>query len=293
MALAENLAQKVYRELPLRRLNPPYLAEDLFVLLRQACATTDLFFYMHADERRDSDVYWRKKYTFAMAPLVRTVIDNLYTVTRLLQYPGTQGEIFRAYGFKQAYKALERDEARYRDKSEWKNPLQERRASLESAEKRFAIDRQKANKWNTLGTYSKQPRPGGTRTDHQKFIETFTYGSWSEYSELSHGGFEGLLRVAPFFMSDTGGMEMPTALETHYPKVMTYHVMKVATLLLCILTELQVYFRFDDPQIDMMLGYLWESMSGAYETKELYDGRYRKLMADSGLATGLLLPKEG
>jgi hypothetical protein len=281
--LAENIAQKLLREAPQRLQNPPYAAEDLFVLLRQAIVTLKLIWYLHVDERRKDDVDWRKEYTFAVTPVVRTMIDDLYNVTRILEDPQKQAVIFRRYGFQQAYKALKRDEQRYADRKEWKGHLAKKRDQIDAMVKKSEIDITLHADWTTLGSYSKRPGPGGVRTSHQLFIETFTYGAWAEYSAISHGGFEGLLQVAPFFVQDVGSVQMRSVIDSRYLQVMTLHVMRAATVLLCLLTEIQVYFRFYDPQIDPMLAYIWESMSGSYETKELFDERYRKLMEDVGI----------
>jgi len=194
--LAENIAQKLLREAPQRLPNPPYVAEDLFVLLRQAITTLKLIWYLHDDERRKDDVRWRKEYTFAVTPVVRTMIDDLYNVTRILENPQEQAVIFRRRGFQQAYKALERDEQRYVDQKEWQGPLAEKRGKIDAMVKKSGIDITLRADWTTLGRYSKLPGPGGVRTPHQLFIETFTYGAWAEYSAISHGGFEGLLEVA-------------------------------------------------------------------------------------------------
>jgi hypothetical protein len=287
--LAENIAQKLLREAPARLQNPPYAAEDLFVLLRQAMATVNLLFYLHADERRKDDIHWRNEYTFAAAPVVRTMIDDLYNVTRILENPQEQSVIFRRYGYQKAYKALERDEQRYADRNEWKVPLAEKRRKLDTVVKGQGIDITLPADWTTLGSYSKRPGPGGVRTPHQLFIETFTYGTWAEYSAISHGSFEGLLEVGPFFIGDVGDVEMRSVIDSRYLQLMTVHVMRAETVLLCLLTEIQVYFRFDDPQIDPMLAYIWESMSGSYETKELYDERYRQLMQDVGMHIPMII----
>jgi hypothetical protein len=291
--LAENIAQKLFREAPQRIPNPAYVAEDLFAMLRQAIATLKLIWYLHTDERREGDVYWRNQHTFALTPVVRTMIDDLYNVTRILENPREQGVIYRRYGFQQADKALKRDEQRYADREEWKKPLAEKRGKLDALAKKCGIDITLPAPWDTLGRYAKLPGPGGVRTPHQLFIETFTYGVWAEYSAISHGGFEGLLEVAPFFVQDVGGVEMRTVIESRYLREMTLHVMRAATVLLCLLTEIQVRFRFVDPQIDTMLVYIWECMSGSYETQELFDERYRKLMGDAGIHMPVIIGQAG
>ena len=77
--------------------------------------------------------------------------------------------------------------------------------------------------------------------------------------------------------------------DTAYPLAMTIHIMRACTILLCLLTEIQVHFRFNDPLIDPILVHIWQSMCGSYETKELYDERYRKLMEDAGIPIPIII----
>jgi hypothetical protein len=99
------------------------------------------------------------------------------------------------------------------------------------------------------------------------------------------------LVVAPHFAKDVGGVQMRSVVDSRYLQEMTFHVMRAATVVLCLLTEIQVYFRFNNPQIDPMLAYLWERMSGIYETNELFDERYRKLMEDAGIHVPVIIGK--
>lgn len=69
--LAEVLAQKVLREAPVTGV----LRVDLHILVRQSMWTYDLLFYLNADERRETDAYWRNGYTIVTMPLVRNMID--------------------------------------------------------------------------------------------------------------------------------------------------------------------------------------------------------------------------
>jgi hypothetical protein len=95
-ALAEVLAQKVKREAPaLLPAHPIFVAVDLHVLIRQAMHTYDLLFYINADERRETDCYWRPEYTMVSLPLIRNMIDCLYNITAILQNPGVNGSWFR------------------------------------------------------------------------------------------------------------------------------------------------------------------------------------------------------
>jgi hypothetical protein len=46
------------------------------------------------------------------------------------------------------------------------------------------------------------------------------------------------------------------------------------------ITELQLYFRFEGAYINSRIHRMWEALMGLFEAKELYDERYRELMAN-------------
>jgi hypothetical protein len=49
-------------------------------------------------------------------------------------------------------------------------------------------------------------------------------------------------------------------------------------MLLCIVTEVQAYFRFDGARINERIHEVWQALKPAFEVKELYDQRYGQLM---------------
>jgi hypothetical protein len=59
------------------------------------------------------------------------------------------------------------------------------------------------------------------------------------------------------------------------------HIARSAGLLLCLLTELQHFYRFDTARVGERLGELWEAMLPVIEIKEFYDFRYRDLLGIS------------
>ena len=96
--VAEVLAQKVKREAPAHLSAPPWVSEDLHILIRQTMCTYDLLFYLNADKRREADTDWRNYYTIVALPLVRNMIDCLYNVTAILQDPCGRGRQWREIG---------------------------------------------------------------------------------------------------------------------------------------------------------------------------------------------------
>ncbi len=76
---------------------------------------------------------------------------------------------------------------------------------------------------------------------------------------------------------------MRSNIETSIDDVIAIHIPRLAAILLCMLTEVQTYFRFDGARINQRLHQIWNALLAAPEVKELYDLRYAKLMADKGI----------
>jgi len=285
--LAETIAQKVKREAPsLLPGVPAFVSFDLHILTRQAMHTYDLLFYLNADERREKDCYWRPAYSVVTLPLIRNMIDCLYNITSILENPGVKGRWFRASGFKKMLAALDEDEARYGGRPEWDLWINKGRDFLD-----FEIRNQGLNTaevlaacpWPTLGQYINRQQPGGTFTAHQGFLKAFMHGLWREYSAMAHGGSDGLTPVAVYYVPDSLLHEQRENVDQHHPRLLFKHITRAAATLLCIVTELQAYFRFDGARINERIHDVWEALNPAFEVKELFDERYAQLMKDKGI----------
>jgi hypothetical protein len=285
--LAEVLAQKVLREAP-GLISPGFVALDMHILLRQAMYTYDLLFYLNADDRREGDCYWRPAYSIVTFPLVRNMIDCLYNITSILQDPPSNGSLFRQSGFKAVYAALEKDEERYGARPEWQEWIQKRRDALDLSIRSSGLNPaeiQTVDKWLTLGSYLNRKGPGGTTTPHQQFLETLIYGNWRQYSAMAHGVFDGLLDLAVYFTADSQSHEQREKMDEDHPRIMSLHLSRAAAILLCIVTELQAYFKFEDSgaRINERICEMWRVLMPSFDVEELYSERYQKLMADKGI----------
>ena len=247
--LAEVLAQKVKREAPKLLLStPPFVTEDLHVLIRQAMCTYDLFFYINSDERRKTDCYWKDEYTIVTLPLIRNMIDGLYNITSILQDPRANGIKFRKSGFNKALLSLEADKAKYGGDPRWDAWIAKNREHLELSIRACGFDVaeviQWKESWPTLGRYVGEQQRGGTLTPHQDFLKTFNYGHWREYSAMAHGALEGLLGNAIYFVRDALPHESRPQLDEQHPALLSEHLGRSASILLCIVTELQSALPF-------------------------------------------------
>ncbi|ABF42955.1 hypothetical protein Acid345_3955 [Candidatus Koribacter versatilis Ellin345] len=286
--LAEVLAQKLHREAPKLLPAPTFVAVDLFVLMRKAMRTYDLLFYLNADERRNSDCYWRSAYSVLALSLIRTMIDCLYNITTILQAPAANGALFRKSGFQKSLRALDDEEQRYGGQPKWDEYIARGRSMIDLGlrESGFTLAEINSQKWawHTLGQYLSY-KPGGRTTAHQDFLRTFAYGNWREYSAMSHSTFEGLMPTAMYYVADTAPHDNREMIEQRFELVLFMHIGRAAGLLLCIITELQAHFKFDDDgaRINERIHEMWDALMPVFEIKELYDGHYRQRMKARGI----------
>jgi hypothetical protein len=284
-SLANTLALKVQREGPKLLPQPPFVTLDIFVLLRQALHTNDLFFFLNADDRRKMDCDWRPAYHAASLPLVRCMIDCLYNITAILQNPGVNGFQFRQSGYKKSLESVDADERRYGGDPKWDDYIARKRELLRNGMLLDGITETEvraAKTWPTLGRYL-TVKKNVPLTPHQRFLQKLTYGFWQEYSGMAHAAFEGLLPTALFYTSKDIPHELRPMVDETLETMISIHIPRLSAVLLCMLTEVQAFFRFDGARIGQRLHEVWNALLVAPEVKELYDERYAQLMKDKGI----------
>ena len=290
--LASTMVEKVFREGVSQVGWPPCVSDDVAVMLRYSLSVHNLLCYLNADERRNDDHNWRVHYGVTAMSLVRSLIDCLYNVTVILEDPGTIGPAYRKSGMKKMLKDLEEDHQKYAGQEKWETYVDERRRAIDGLIRGsgFTVDEVLNQKtWLTLGRYLNKKQPGGILTPHQEFLKTFTYLGWRQYSALSHGVYEafngtmGHIPIGAHYMNDFLPHNLRVRVDESYGVFVSTHVGRAATVLLCLITEVQAYCRFDGANIDERVCRIWEALIPVFEAKELYDGRYTKLMMDKGM----------
>lgn len=284
--LAETIAQKVKRE-GQRYLNAlDDFHAHIFISIRQGKNTYDFLHWVHSDDLR-SNYGWRDNYIFAAAPLVRNLIDNLYNITHLFQDPTANGKKFLASGLRKDLLYLDATQKRYGGDPIWDAYIADSRRDLahllrtsgfSEAEVR---DKKKYPDWPTLGKYIKQ----GVPSPHKAFLDTFSYGNWKQYSAISHGAFEELHEIGSFLNRDGHPHDERPKIDEAYPRMMSYHIISAATLMLSIITEVQAAYRFEDSgaRINERILEGWQALIPAMDAKEIYDNHYLQLMKDKGI----------
>lgn len=285
--LAETMAQKVKREGPPHLRAPGHVADDIFVMMRQAIATYNLLFYLNADERRDNDPYWNNSYGVVSAPLVRSMIDCLYNITAILQDPSEKGPAYRKAGLKKRLTDIEEDRATYAGRANWDEYNALQLSALDGLIRGSGYTEPEirtAKSWPTLGMYLQGKAEG--YTPHQRFLKTFTHLQWRQYSALAHCGYEGYIgELTPgvYLVMDALPHDIRPKMDGHYVDFLTRHTGRAATVLLCISTEIQAHFRFDGANINNRIREMWSALMNLFEAKELYDEHYSALMRAKGI----------
>jgi hypothetical protein len=293
--LAKTMVNKVFREGRQHIPGPPYVSEDITMLIRYGTSVYNLLNYLNADERRKNDSYWYLRYGVTGMSLVRCLIDCLYNVTAILEDPQERAVSYRKSGLRKTLDDIEEDFQRYGGDPDSREFLDQRRKAVDLLVRMsdFTVDElmelKKHEMWPTFGQYVNTLQAGGTRSPNQEFLKMFTYLHWRQYSALSHGAYEGFIGtlgtipVGSYYMDDWLPPELRDKLDDTYGYFLGTHIGRSATVLLCLLTEIQAYCRFDGANIDDRLCKTWGALLPLHATKELYDGRYAGLMREKGI----------
>jgi len=282
--LATTIALKIQREGPQHGLKPDFLAADIYYLLRQSQQTYNTFFFMNADETR-KDVDYRPAYSAVILPLARTMIDCLYNITAILENPGPNGWLFRESGYRLALESLDSDEKNYGGDPKWDDWIARQRELFDQDMRVNGFKecevRSSKSLWPTLGRYISSGNPN--LTPHQEFLKRLALGFWQEYSAISHATFQGLHKIAVFLAPNDAPHELRPNIDDAAEEMISVHIPRMAAILLCTLTEIQAYLKFDGARINQRLHEIWDALLPAPEIKELYDKRYAQLMKDKGI----------
>ena len=123
-------------------------------------------------------------------------------------------------------------------------------------------------------------------------LRKITLGFWKEYSSISHTSYDGLIGIYQFIAPDRIPRESREASLDFGEALITTHLGRAAGILLCLLTEIQAFYRFKGASIDSRLHKIWRAVNVIAEIKELYEYRYEGLMKSKGIVDTPSEPRE-
>ena len=89
--------------------------------------------------------------------------------------------------------------------------------------------------------------------------------------------------IGAYYLNDFLSHEDEVKVEDSYELFLSTHVGRSATVLLCLITELQVHCRFEGHNINDRICKIWEALMPLFEAKDLYQGRYAERMKENGI----------
>ena len=261
-----------------------FMHKDFGLILRHCRLICNLLTNLNAEERLEKDATTKQEYSFALLPLIRTLIDGFYNVTVMLQ-DRTLARNFRASGYKQALLKSENDAKMYGTNRRFLDHHYKVVRGLSTEWKLLGFDESEirsATKWTLLSSYLRN-KP--VDTPHKILLQKLTLGYWYEYSSLSHGTFDGLRSIAPFINKDMVPQAWQEDMELGAYRIITMHMARAEGILLCLLTELQSAYRFEGFRVNERLLSVWRALIVLPEIRELFELRYKELMASRGIGT--------
>jgi hypothetical protein len=289
------MAEKVFHEGNERISGPSYVKEDLTTLLKYAASIYNLLNYLNADERRENDTEWYVRYGVTAMSLVRSLIDCLYNVIAIFEDPPSRAVQYRKSGLRKALDDLNEDKQKYGGNEGYEEQFNQRHKALDMLLRAsgFTMDEimamPKNEAWQTFGQFIKTQRAGGSQSDVQRFLKTFAYLQWRQYSGLSHGTYEafigtmGPIPVGAYYMNDFLPHEIRRDIADSYHMLLSTHLGRSATVLLCMVTEIQAYCRFEGANINHRVCEVWSALLPSPSARELFDARYSKLMHEKNM----------
>jgi hypothetical protein len=181
--------------------------------------------------------------------------------------------------------ALDADERRYSGDPKWDEYIASQRKLIASDMRANGFAESEVRNsptWRTLGAYLRVKKTA-ILSPHQEFLKKLTLGFWQEYSGMSHATFQGLLPIALFLAPKDLPHEDRHTVDNAVVVMIATHIARLAGILLCTLTEVQAYCRFDGAHINRRLHEVWNALIVVPEIKELYDERYAELMIEKGI----------
>ena len=281
-ALSKTMIHLVERAGVNERGLPPHVAEDISMLLRFSAGILAHLYYIHAKTfSEDRDPHCLPEYTFVTLPQVRVLIDCLYNVTLLLELPEVHGRSFRADGYRQIEVTTEEIKRIVGDESRTKH-LEETRKSFEASRCADGISNEEMEQgsWPTLSYYLKK-----TSSENADFLRRFSYGSWKQYSAVSHGTFWGLTHMGPFLRRDHQLPEDRTAFVKESMKPVSFHLLRATYVHFCTLCEVENRLRLGDhARVRLRLRQVWTTLADQIgeveaDVRAPFEQRYADLLA--------------
>jgi len=221
---------------------------------------------------------WRHRPEFAASvlPLVRTILESIFTLTFLFEDVPRRSSWFMKAGWRELWEETQRQQQRYGSNPIWTNYLRERAERMELAKKLWGVSAEDAANPESIPRW---PIPSRMKPKDPKIADFLTYlNDWfyRELSSVAHGDLPGMIFQSKILLSQDTILipDDPEMAEADLKFLRSYGMGLALVLLLAFLSEVQIGLDFDPP---LGLAYPWGILNAyAPFAEELYRERYRQ-----------------
>ena len=232
--------------------------------------------YLSRDTGHKDDLMPKPEYGITTSPLVRSLVELLFTIIFIREKPRSRVKWFHRSGWRELKELSDTLHARYGSKPEWKAKLAELERSLEyfrithRISKRIARAPASIKFWPTA-MQMLDPKRDYLKKRSRRFLEhlTLLYRTLSQDHHLSGAG---IIRVYAKLLID----ERDARREPILRGIKITNVMLAVAILMAIYSEINDICHFDRGPT---LAYCWRILSeDRTEARELYALRYRTML---------------
>lgn len=215
------------------------------------------------------------RYPFQAHILVRSLIDNFFTIAVLMEDPEGNSMRYEKAGYRQQWETFKREKERYGSDADWTNWINERDKFFDGLSQILNLTEEEKNDPASIDYWPTPPQllkgKGNSSialsSEKKVFLKEIKDWHYGEFSEASH--------------SSWGGMAMSVFVnspETHWTpgKFESDCVYYGILFLLMILSEIESFCHYSQNQ---KLCFIWTVLGASMkETKDYYDLRYSKIL---------------
>ena len=277
--VVEAVANKIQRESNDAFESIPSARPFFLVTIKSAQNTYKTIRYICAD--KPEDPIRKLEYALACPALSRTILDSLFTIVFVLEDLPNRLNWYHKAGWREMMEKLKRYKDQYGTQPEWKEWFDIYEKHIKTVEQEWNLSEEEiqTNKkqiryWPNPGKMirwgiSQGNEPPASR-HYLSYMNDWFYRDLSAEAHLSYPGL-----LTKGFLVDLPGVEEEWIREK-LVKMKSDQVFIALTLLLALVSEMEVYFKF---QLTERIQYLWTILNSfCLATKEVYEFRYEQLL---------------
>ena len=239
-SLRTAVANKIEREWPARRYPNPGTKSLILGWYKNADNAWAITRFVMADSPRNPAR--KAEYALGVPPLIRTLADTLCSIVFLFGRPPERTNIYFRSGWRELVEDTERIRTAYGSEPAWADFIKERDRAITDMRVRVGITPGEAAspsdipRWPIPSRMIQHSDPAIDRRDYLQYIYDWYYKRLSQHAHLAYVG----IAATPLLLPGPESEESIRTLEI----ARTEHVMTSLTLMLAIVTELELQLKF-------------------------------------------------